>query len=228
MRRAREDPYGVALLLLLVTVLVFAATGPAAWQRALLLGTQGVTVLAVFRASRLPVRLYRVATALVVTAVVTGSTTAVAGGEGWLWAPAVIGALLVLGAPAAVVHRLSRHERIDFSTVLGALCLYVLAGLFFAYAYLIIGDLTGQFFAQLPAAESIDYVYFSFVTLATLGYGDLTPATDIGRMLAVTQTVLGQLYLVGAVAAIVSNLGRARATAPDRGERPGSGPPYPG
>jgi uncharacterized membrane protein len=96
--------------------------------------------------------------------------------------------------------------------VFGALCLYVIGGLAFAYVYLLIGDVADTaFFVQQPDGRSADYVYFSFVTLATLGYGDLTAAEDLGRMLAVLQSVLGQLYLVSVVAAVVSQLGRVRA-----------------
>jgi hypothetical protein len=63
-------------------------------------------------------------------------------------------------------------------------------------------------------------VYFSFVTLATLGYGDLTPIGDFGRMLAVTEAVAGQLYLVSAVALLVANLGRTRTEATPPTNRP--------
>jgi len=55
------------------------------------------------------------------------------------------------------------------------------------------------------ASTAADYVYFSFVTLATLGYGDLVPRTTLGRMLAVTEALVGQLYLVTVVALLVSN-----------------------
>jgi hypothetical protein len=207
-----RDRYGIALLLLIASTLVFAVVDQSAAGRILLLTTQAVTVLVIFHASRLPVRLQRVAAALLAVAVVAASATAITGGEGGLWAPAVTAALMVLVSPVAIVRRVRHRPRIDFTTVLAALSLYVLAGLFFAYLFLFLGDLRGHdFFVQIPHARTVDYVYFSYVTLATLGYGDLTPATDVGRMLAVTETVLGQLYLVGAVAAIVSNLGRVRA-----------------
>ena len=55
------------------------------------------------------------------------------------------------------------------------------------------------------------YVYFSFVTMATVGYGDLIAQGGVGRALAVTEGILGQVYLVTAVAALVGNLGRRRA-----------------
>jgi len=53
-------------------------------------------------------------------------------------------------------------------------------------------------------------VYFSFVTLATVGYGDYTAASDLGRMLAVSEALMGQLYLVSVVALLVANMGRTR------------------
>jgi hypothetical protein len=53
-------------------------------------------------------------------------------------------------------------------------------------------------------------VYFSFVTMATVGYGDLAPESGLARALAVTGGLVGQIYLVTAVAALVGNLGRRR------------------
>ena len=213
-----RDRYGAALLLLLACVVVFAVADDGPWGRVLVLGTQGVAVLAIFRASRVSRRLQRLSVTLVTVAVVAGGVSAVPEGFGGRWGPSALALLLVVAAPVAIAHRLRRQARIDMTTVLGALCLYVLAGLAFAYAYLLVGDVTGAaFFAQGGEARSIDYVYFSFVTLATLGYGDLTAAGDIGRMLAVLQTVLGQLYLVGVVAAVVSKLGTVRGEAPPTG-----------
>ena len=58
--------------------------------------------------------------------------------------------------------------------------------------------------------DSSDFVYFSFATLTTVGYGDLTAATDLGRSLAITEALIGQIYLVTVVALIVPNIGRAR------------------
>ena len=53
-------------------------------------------------------------------------------------------------------------------------------------------------------------LYFSFTTLTTVGYGDLTARTDLGHTLAVFEALIGQIYLVTVVSLIVSNLGRAR------------------
>ena len=119
--------------------------------------------------------------------------------------------LLTLVTTGAVARRFSRHAEISVLTVLGALCIYVLMGLSFAFVFEAVGELGSQpFFAQQETGTRSDFVYFSFITMTTLGYGDLTPQGGLGRALAVTEGLFGQIYLVTAVAALVSNLGRAR------------------
>jgi len=60
-------------------------------------------------------------------------------------------------------------------------------------------------------ASQRNLLYFSFVTITTVGYGDFTAATDLGRSLAITEALIGQIYLVTVVAAIVGGLGARRA-----------------
>jgi voltage-gated potassium channel len=62
-----------------------------------------------------------------------------------------------------------------------------------------------------PAPERSDFLYFSYITLSTVGYGDLVPATDLGRMLAVSEALVGQIYLVTVVALIVAHSRSRRA-----------------
>jgi voltage-gated potassium channel Kch len=64
----------------------------------------------------------------------------------------------------------------------------------------------GPFFAGDPDTDRSDFLYFSYVTLSTVGYGDLSPVSDLGRMLAVAESLIGQIYLVTVVALIVANL----------------------
>jgi hypothetical protein len=68
----------------------------------------------------------------------------------------------------------------------------------------------GPFFVTVAAPGAVDYLYFSYVTLTTVGYGDLTARGDAGRMLAVCEALLGQLYLVTVLALLVGNVGRPR------------------
>ena len=77
------------------------------------------------------------------------------------------------------------------------------------YLYPLIAHVTGQtFFVQTAHPQSVDFVYFSYVTLTTVGYGDFTASTSAGRMFAVSEALTGQLYLVSAVALLVGNIGR--------------------
>jgi voltage-gated potassium channel Kch len=91
--------------------------------------------------------------------------------------------------------------------VLGALSIYFLLGMVYTFAYGALASLDdGPFFAQGTDGTPTIRLYFSFVTLATVGYGDYTAATDLGRTVAVTEALLGQLYLVTVVALLVSRL----------------------
>jgi len=131
-------------------------------------------------------------------------------------------ALLVAASPVVVARRLLGHPRVQGATVLGALCIYLLFGLFFAHLFSAVGAVSRPFFAGQPEATIVDYLYFSFASLITVGYGDLTAAHDLSRILAVSEALLGQLYLVTVVALLVGNVGRDRIRGPDL-SGPGTG-----
>jgi hypothetical protein len=119
-------------------------------------------------------------------------------------------ALLLLVTPLIVVARLLARPRVTLDTVGGALAAYLQIGLFFATAFRLVDLVTsGPFFAQTDSPDVFDFTYFSFTTITTTGYGDLSPAQPSGQSLANLEAVLGQVFLVTVVALIVSNLGRA-------------------
>jgi voltage-gated potassium channel Kch len=70
-------------------------------------------------------------------------------------------------------------------------------------------------FAGGAAETSANFLYFAFVTMTTVGYGDLSAAEGIGRAFAIALALLGQIYLITVVAVIVSNLGASGDQAPD-------------
>ena len=105
-------------------------------------------------------------------------------------------------------------------TLSGVLAIYLLLGMFFSFldgAVEAIGN--DSFFVGITDPDRSDFLYFSYVTLSTVGYGDLVAATDVGRALAVSEALIGQIYLVTVVALIVSNL-RPGARAAQRAPRP--------
>jgi Ion channel len=113
--------------------------------------------------------------------------------------------LLVTATLPITLVRILRHRRVTYETVLGALCAYVLIGLLFAFLYLAVDDLrTGSFFAQPGAHAQSEYLYFSFVALTTLGFGDLTPTTGLPQALTVVEALAGNIFLVTLVARLVT------------------------
>lgn len=123
----------------------------------------------------------------------------------------VLMCLLLLVTPGVVVLRLSRRPRVTLDTVAGALAAYIQLGLLFAAGYQLVGLVqTAPFFSTQSDPSLMDYQFFSFVTLTTLGYGNLVPGTDVGQSLAMLEAVMGQVFLVTVVAMAVSNIGRVR------------------
>jgi len=124
----------------------------------------------------------------------------------------IIYGTLVAMAPVAILRRVGRDftaEGVDLEIVLGALCAYLFIGAWYAFLYHAMADLFhAPFFAQPGEEDSLNYLYFSLATLTTVGYGDLSPALGSGRMLAVTEAIVGQLYLVTVVALVVSQYRR--------------------
>lgn len=122
---------------------------------------------------------------------------------------ALFSAAITAGVIGRIFGRVANAPVINAVVVIRAISVYVLIGLLYAYLYIAM-SVTGQaFFVQGPQPNST-FLYFSYVTLATVGYGDFTPAYTAGRYLAVSEGLIGQLYLVTVLALIVSNLGRAR------------------
>ena len=94
---------------------------------------------------------------------------------------------------------------------MGALCVYVLLGIAFAGVYAGINDFERVgFFAQPGPKTNVDFLYFSFITQTTVGYGDLTPGTDAGRVIVTFEALIGQVFLVTLVARLVSMYGMTR------------------
>jgi hypothetical protein len=130
--------------------------------------------------------------------------------------------VLAVAVIAAIVRRVGSHPVVSGATIAAALCIYLMLGIAFAAAYGLVGAVEqGGAFAGTHElggdGSTLERTYFSFTTLTTVGFGDLAPASDVMRMLAVTEAFTGQLYLVTVVALLVANLGRERRPRPDDG-----------
>jgi hypothetical protein len=152
-----------------------------------------------------------------------GSIVAALTGDSHGVAVAVLNLFLVIMAPAAIVlgivRTLRARRQVTVEAVFGVLCLYLLLGMFFAFLYAFIGNVDGgSFFAGHQAVTTAHTLYFSFITITTVGYGDYTAGTDLGHTLSSAEALVGQIYLVTIVSLIVSNLGLRRMQGPDPSE----------
>ena len=207
------DSYGTVLVLLVLTFVLVPVAEGTIW-RILLTVTSSLAVLATYRASQVSRRTMHIVAGFVAVALFTSLVAATASDtflDRWVIMPV---GLLLLAGPWVVLSRVLAHRTVTAQTILGAISAYVYLGLIFAMAFGLTDALTSDpFFAQGTVTDPGRFSYFSFVTLSTLGYGDLSPATAFGQNLAVIEALTGSIYLVTLVGRLVGLYGNP-ATGP--------------
>jgi hypothetical protein len=214
-RGQAQQRYGLLLLTLLASIAVQGIGNPSDLQEIVVSILLGASLLLAVWAAGLSTRLLAAA-AIVAAVVIALAVVRAATGDIGDGASRLMNALLVaLGPPAVVIGgirslRASRQVRVE--AVMAVLSLYMLIGMLFAFVFGAIENLSGDpyFTGDIPATVS-RCLYFSFTTLTTVGYGDLTARTDLGHTLSVFEALIGQIYLVTVVSLIVGNLGRRGA-----------------
>ena len=199
-----SDSYALLLVLVVIDYILLSV----GWTGGLATVVQVVlvclTALFGIRTSGVRGPLLRIVIVLAVAAVVGSIIYALFGNDVGKGVLLVAVAGLLLATPVAVLYRILQQDRVTAQTIYGAICTYVLFGLVFAYADYAVHLITGNFFAQSGTHNEADFVYYSFVTMTTVGYGDLSPTVGLPRTMAVTEALVGQLFLVVLVARLVS------------------------
>ena len=211
------DSFGSVLLLLLATYLLSVSVS-ASWGKAIVLVVQIATVWLALRVSRARRGVVVVATVALVLAAGIAIFSLVGVGESNLAGPVFFAsAALYLIAPVSIVRALVTQSQVDQETVLGAIAAYLFVGMFFAYAYMTVGQIDPPFFQGGGQDMMPNALFFSFTTLTTTGYGNLVPAANPGQSFAVLEMLIGQLFLVTAVAKVINAWRPARwqAAQPD-------------
>ncbi|MFZ0013511.1 MAG: ion channel, partial [Acidimicrobiia bacterium] len=116
-------------------------------------------------------------------------------------------AIAQFAALLAIVSRILHHRQVTLQTVMGGIAAYALIAFAMAAIYNSFDMLTGTTFLN-GAVDEGDYTYFSFVTLTTVGYGDITAATDLAKRLVVVEAFVGQIFMIVFVARLVSLWGK--------------------
>jgi Ion channel len=210
-RRASHS-FGYVLLAIGVTF-VFAATAPdGAWSTSLLVLIESGTMIVALWASGLARAGSNVNVGFLCLAIGLATANLIWGGEALTSVLGIVSALLAIGIVGVIAASVVVRGEVNTQSVTGAVCVYLLLGIVFMYVYgvvAVLGDST--FFAQGTDGSRSLRLYFSYVTLATLGYGDYTPQSNLGHTLAVFEALLGQIYLVTVVALLVARLRPRRA-----------------
>lgn len=211
--------YGFVLLMLTAAMIVAILAPPTSWGRALSTLLQLAAMSAALSRAGVSRRLLVVAVAVGAVALVSGIVDLLVGGGYALGVSQLAVAALLVLVPTAIVAEFIRDLNVTVQSVTAAVCVYLVFGMFFASLAYAVSALSGEpYFAGKTTAGSSDYLYFSYVTLATVGYGDYVPALPAGRALSVLEALMGQLYLVTVVALLVANLrGRTSSDSSRRG-----------
>ena len=207
--------FGIVLCLILATITFTLAAPHGDFGRFVAVVLQAAVLVAAVISSRAHRWVIRLSVAAAIVGVVGSGAALFGSGEFGNGSGVTVTLLYLILTPPALVSgvykQLNAAGAVTLQTMYGVLCLYLLIGLLFGVAYATIGELSSTPFFPQPGPHGRDeFLYFSFTTLTTVGYGDLTAATNLGRSLAITEALLGQLYLVSVVAVIISNMEAVR------------------
>lgn len=202
-----SDSYGVVLLLVVVTYIVSVSVTEE-WATSIVLTVQLATVWFTLRISQARPGIRFIANiVLALAAVVAVASFFVHNPGDQLGGISIVCCLLYFIAPFSIVRHLVFRPVVDTETLLGAVAAYLLIGMFFAFAYKAAGELGSvPFFGPGGKGSLSQDLFFSFVTMTTVGYGNLVPAANPGQTFAVLEAVIGQLFLVVAVGKIISDV----------------------
>lgn len=203
---SQPERYGLVLILIVADYLAQAVLSTSAWGRVLNLILFGLTLLFTLWTARtrrvwlLLALVYLIISLLVrIAGLMQASPPTLSAATGLFDAAFLFAAMII------ILQRIGQHSKVTSATILGALCVYLLIGIGYASVYGALAGLSQSgFFLGVPQATSTDYLFFSFTTLTTVGYGNLVPAGSVGQTIAVLEALMGQIYLVVVVARLVS------------------------
>jgi hypothetical protein len=200
------DAYGLVLVLILTTFVVTLTLPPTGWGgRVAAVAVAGLTAIIALTSSNVRLERVRVAIGAALAAVVAALLAKAVSSDALLGAAFIVDSLLLTVAAVTILRRVVLAAEVDFQTILGAISVFTMLGLLFGYLFLALGRLqSGNVFVGVSHAPARDYLFFSYTTLTTTGYGNLVPAGDIGQILAVFEMLIGQFFLVTLVAGLVS------------------------
>jgi len=201
--------YRSVLVLILVTFAFAELAGDGKWTTSALLLLQSATLATAMWTSGMARADSKLLLAQLALAVALAIAAPIASGDSVVGSAGIVSGVLAIATIAVIAVGVIDQAEVNAQSVTGAICIYLLLGILFMFFYGAIALLgSGDFFHQGTDGTRSIRLYFSYVTLVTLGYGDYTPAGNLGRTLAIVEALIGQLYLVTVVALLVSRVQR--------------------
>jgi len=207
LRRAERftDAFGLVFGLVVITYVLTSLLGTDGWAAVVVMLSVALTSVVALTSSYAAPHYVHLSIYLGALGMVLAVIAAITGDETFLSLGAIVQVGLLAAAMAAVLMRVVSTAEVGARTILGAISVYTVLGLLFAFIYEAVGRVQGSpFFEAHTHIHHGDYLFFSYTTLTTTGYGDLVPGGQPGRMLAGFEMLIGQIFLVTLVAGLVS------------------------
>jgi hypothetical protein len=200
-----RDAFGLVLALVLLTYLLASLLDNKGWSAVILTVSTSATSVVALVSSHVRAKVVRVSIWLSVLTVGLAVIAAVSDERWFLNFASLVQICLLTMAMGAVLWRVVSSAEVGSRTILGAISVYTVLGILFTFAYGTIDRIQGgPFFEEVARPKGNDFLFFSYTTLTTTGYGNLVPGGQPGRMFAGLEMMLGQIFLVTLVAGLVS------------------------
>jgi Ion channel len=210
-----RDSYVVLFVLLLIDYTDLTLIDSRQWSGLVRVVPIAVTALFALRTSAARRHVIRIAQGAIVLSVTCGIGEAVTKDELLRGATHLLLGFLLIITPIVILRRILQHDKVHVETLFGAIDVYIILGLIFAMLFVGLATLLPSpphtaFLAETGYHPTSEYVYLSFITLTTVGFGDVTPLSDLARSIVVLEAVMGQIFLVTLVARLVALYGLER------------------
>jgi hypothetical protein len=200
-----RDAFGLVFLLVLTTYVLTSLMSNRGWSAVVLTIATSATSVVALTSSHTRPGLVRAALWLSALTILLAAVAALSNDRLWLNLASLIQIGLLTVAMAAVLRRVVTTAEVGSRTILGAISVYTVLGILFTFVYGTIERIQGSpFFEGVVHPSGSDFLFFSYTTLTTTGYGDLVPGGQPGRMVAGLEMMIGQIFLVTLVAGLVS------------------------
>jgi hypothetical protein len=200
-----RDEFGLVLVLVLLTYVLTSLLSNRGWSAVVLTIATSATSIVALTSSHARPRLVRTAVWLSALTIALAVIAAVSDKHTFLNLASAVQISLLAVAMGAVLLRVVTAAEVGSRTILGAISVYTVLGILFTFLYGTIERIQdGAFFEGVHQPSGGDFLFFSYTTLTTTGYGNLVPGGQPGRMIAGLEMMIGQVFLVTLVAGLVS------------------------